>query len=512
MNDKIRKKLARRKRRIERRLNKNDNTGCERPMITASNIDYEIADRTHAIAAGGIGAMHLVAKKLGLVESIDRKLHLLKVHLPYHESDHVLNIAYNLLAGGACLEHLELRRNDEVYLDALGARRIPDPTTAGDFCRRFSAQDINALQEVFNETRLKVWQQQGDEFFEEAIIEADGTMVETTGECKQGMDINYKGQWGYHPLMISLANTGEPLYIVNRSGNRPSHEGAAEYVDKSITICRRAGFLKIKLRGDTDFTQTAYLDDWDDQGDVTFVFGIDAMPNLYKKAENLPKTAWKRLRRRSKYEVKTKPRARPTNVKEQVVKEREFTNIRLVKEYVAEFKYSPALCKKTYRVVVVWKDLEVTQGQKKLFDDSKCFFYITNDWEASAEEIVFDANDRCNQENLIGQHKSGVRSLTAPVDTLLSNWAYMVMAGLAWSMKAWSALLLPEAGRWKERRRTEKWTLLQMDFLTFRNAIINMPAQIVHGGRRIVVRLLSWNRWQPVFFRLLDQLRLPLRC
>ena len=512
MNDKIRKKLARSKRRIEQRLNKNDNTGCERPMITASNIDYEIADRTHAIAAGGIGAMHLVAKKLGLVESIDRKLHLLKVHLPYHESDHVLNIAYNLLAGGACLEHLELRRNDEVYLDALGARRIPDPTTAGDFCRRFSARDINALQEVFNETRLKVWQQQGDEFFEEAIIEADGTMVETTGECKQGMDINYKGQWGYHPLMISLANTGEPLYIVNRSGNRPSHEGAAEYLDKSITICRRAGFLKIKLRGDTDFTQTAYLDDWDDQGDVTFVFGIDAMPNLYKKAENLPKTAWKRLRRRSRYEVKTTPRARPANVKEQVVKEREFTNIRLVKEYVAEFKYSPALCKKTYRVVVVWKDLEVTQGQKKLFDDSKCFFYITNDWEASAEEIVFDANDRCNQENLIGQHKSGVRSLTTPVDTLLSNWAYMVMAGLAWSMKAWSALLLPEAGRWKERRRTEKRTLLRMDFVTFRNAMINMPAQIVRRGRRIVVRLLSWNRWQPVFFRLLDQLRLPLRC
>jgi len=512
VNDKIRKKLARSKRRIEQRLNKNDNTGCERPMITASNIDYEIADRTHAIAAGGIGAMHLVAKKLGLVESIDRKLHLLKVHLPYHESDHVLNIAYNLLAGGACLEHLELRRNDEVYLDALGARRIPDPTTAGDFCRRFSARDINALQEVFNETRLKVWQQQGDEFFEEAIIEADGTMVETTGECKQGMDINYKGQWGYHPLMISLANTGEPLYIVNRSGNRPSHEGAAEYLDKSITICRRAGFLKIKLRGDTDFTQTAYLDDWDDQGDVTFVFGIDAMPNLYKKAENLPKTAWKRLRRRSRYEVKTTPRARPTNVKEQVVKEREFTNIRLVKEYVAEFKYSPALCKKTYRVVVVWKDLEVTQGQKKLFDDSKCFFYITNDWEASAEEIVFDANDRCNQENLIGQHKSGVRSLTTPVDTLLSNWAYMVMAGLAWSMKAWSALLLPEAGHWKERRRTEKQTLLRMDFVTFRNAMINMPAQIVRRGRRIVVRLLSWNRWQPVFFRLLDQLRLPLRC
>ena len=512
MNAKIRKKLSQSKRRLERRLNKNDNSGCERPMITASNIDYQIAGRTRAVAAGGLGAMHLVARKLGLAGTIDRRLQLLKVHLPYHESDHVLNIAYNLLAGGACLEHLELRRNDEVYLDALGARRIPDPTTAGDFCRRFAAHDIDVLQEVFNETRLKVWRQQPDAFFDEAMLEADGTMVETTGECKQGIDVNYQGQWGYHPLLVSLANTAEPLYLVNRSGNRPSHEGAAEYFDKSIALCRRAGFRKIKLRGDTDFTQTAHLDDWDDQGDVRFVFGINAMPNLYEIAEHLPKQAWKRLCRRAKYEVQTTLRARPANVKEQVVRDREFENIRLVKEYVAEFKYSPTLCQKTYRVVVVRKDLEVTRGQKKLFDDARCFFYITNDWKATAEEIVFDANDRSNQENLIQQHKSGVRSLTAPVDNLVSNWAYMVVAGLAWSLKAWAALLLPETGRWKERRGAEKRRLLRMDFATFCNAMIQMPAQIVHGGRRIVYRLLSWSRWQQTLFRLLDQLRLPLRC
>ena len=512
MNGKIRKKLAQSKRRIERRLDRNNNAGCLRPMFTASNIQYDIADRTQAIAAGGIGAMHLVAKKLGLVESIDRHLHLLKVHLPYHESDHVLNIAYNLLAGGGCLEHLELRRNDENYLDAMGARRIPDPTTAGDFCRRFAPHDINTLQEVFNEARLKVWRQQPEAFFAEAVIDADGTMVETTGECKQGIDINHKGQWGYHPLIVSLANTGEPLYIVNRSGARPSHEGAAEYIDKSIALCRRAGFRRIKLRGDTDFTQTAQLDRWDDQDDVGFVFGIDAMPNLYELAENLPIQAWKRLRRQAKYEVKTRPRERPENFKEQIIQEREFTNIRLQREYVAEFPYRPTLCKKTYRVVVVWKELEVTRGQEKLFDDSKCFFYIANDWASPAEAIVFDANDRCDQENLIQQHKSDVRSLTAPLDNLVSNWAYMVMASLAWSLKAWASLLLPETGRWKEKRIAEKRTLLRMDFTTFRHAVINMPAQIVRGGRRITYRLLCWNRWQPTFFRLLDQLRLPLRC
>ena len=506
----IQQQLAHRKGRIEQRLDKNDNRGCEQPMMTASNIHYEIADRTQAVAAGGIGAIHLMVKKLGLDDAIDKGLQLFKIHLPYHESDHVLNIAYNILAGGTCLEHLELLRNNEAYLDALGARRIPDPTTAGDFCRRFTPADINGLQDVFNETRIKVWKQQPDSFFDEAVIDADGTMVETTGECKEGMDISFKGQWGYHPLLVSLANTGEPLFTVNRSGNRPSYEGAAKYLDRSIALCRRGGFRRIKLRGDTDFTQTAHLDRWDKDG-VTFVFGIDAMPNLYDIVENLPRREWKRLERRVKREVKTAARQRPKNVKEEIVEEREFENIHLIGEWVTEFEYQPVKCKKPYRIVAVWKDLEITRGQKVLFEDAKCFFYITNDWDSEPEAIVFDANDRCNQENLIEQHKNGVHAFTAPVDNLESNWAYMVMASLAWSLKAWAALLLPERGRWKDKHRREKYKLLRMEFTTFRNAFINIPAQIVRTGGRIVYRLLSWNGSQNVFFRLLDQLRLPMR-
>ncbi len=511
MNASVRKQIERRKRRIAVRLDRDDNRGCDRPIMTASNIHYEIAERSRGTHAGGIGAIHLLVKKLGLDQTIDRYLEVLKIHHPYHESDHVLNIAYNLLAGGTCLEHLELLRNNEAYLDALGARRVPDPTTAGDFCRRFGPAEIFLLQEIFNATRQKVWRQQPAPFLEEAILDADGTPVETSGECKEGMDINYKGQWGYHPLVISLANTAESLYVVNRSGNRPSHEHAAIYFDRAITLCRQAGFKKILLRGDTDFTQTEHLDRWDADG-VRFIFGIDAMPNLCEIAENLPEEAWKELRRRPKYEVRTGPRRRPVNVKQQVVEEREFEDIRLVKEYVAEFRYRPGQCRKAYRVVVVWKDLEVHRGQKKLFDDARCFFYITNEEEKPAEEIVFGANDRCNQENLLQQLKSGVRSLSAPVDNLYSNWAYMVMASLAWSLKAWAALLLPEGGRWQEKHREEKGKLLRMDFATFRHALVNVPAQIVRTGRKIVYRLLAWNPWQHVFFRLLDRLCQPLRC
>jgi len=129
-----------------------------------------------------------------------------------------------------------------------------------------------------------------------------------------------------------------------------------------------------------------------------------------------------------------------------------------------------------------------------------------------AGEVVFLANDRCNQENLIAQLKGGVRALHAPVDNLLSNWAYMVMASLAWSLKAWSALMLPEEGRWAERHGEEKRKVLRMDFATFRRALIAVPAQVARTGRRIVCRLLAWNPWQHVFFRLLDRLARPLRC
>ncbi len=507
MNARIRKKLARRKRRIQKRLDKSDLRDCAKPMLTASNIQYEIGDRGRGVVYGGIGAMHLLVRKLGLAEAIDRRLHLLKIHLPYHESDHVLNLAYNALCDGTCLEDIELRRNDEVFLDALGARRIPDPTTAGDFCRRFQPEDVHTLLDIFNDIRIKAWAGQPDEFFAQARIDADGTLVGTTGECKQGMDIAYNGTWGYHPLVVSLANTGEILSLLNRSGNRPSHEDAAAEIDRAIRVCRQGGFRQILVRGDTDFTQSQHLDRWDDDT-VQFIFGINAMPNLNYLADSLAAEAWQTLTRPPRYQVQTESRTRPQNVKEQIVVEREFQNIRLVSEDVAECDYRPTACRKSYRLIVVRKNLSVEKGETVLFDDYRYFFYLTNDRTNSAAEIVLRANDRCNQENLHAQLKHGVCALQAPVDNLVSNWAYMVMTALAWNLKAWLALQLPEQpGRWAERHRAEKQTVLTMEFKTFVNAFVRLPCQIIRTSRKLVYRLLSWNPWQPVLFRVLDVLR-----
>ncbi|MDP6719144.1 MAG: IS1380 family transposase [Pirellulaceae bacterium] len=495
-----------RKRSIEQRIDRRIPDDTSQPMFSASNIHFELAERTHAITYGGIGLVHQLALESGLVEAIDKNLHLLKIHVPYHESDHVLNIAYNAMCEGRCLEDIELRRNDETFLDALGTDRIPDPTTEGDFCRRFiSSYQIDRLHDAIDVARLNVWSKQPDAFFDQATIDMDGHLVKTTGKCKEGMDISYDGTWGYHPLVLSLAETGEVLRLVNRSGNRPSHEGAADQCDRVIHLCRSAGFRQIVLRGDTDFSQTEHLDRWDKEG-VVFRFGYDAMPNLIEKADKLPEKTWKRLKRPPAYEVRTERRSRPDKVKDDIVREREFDVLRLQSEEVAEFKYRPTACKKTYRMIVVRKNISVEKGENRLFDEVRYFFYITNDRESTPSEVVFSCNDRCNQENLIEQLSNGVRAFRAPVDNLMSNWAYMLMTSLAWNLKAWLALWLPESGRWATQHRAQKQQVLKMEFRKFVNYFMKIPCQIIHSGRRVIYRLLNWNPWLGVFRRLVVEL------
>lgn len=505
MKPSISKRLRNAKRQVERRLD-GPRGDQGKPMFATSNLRVELADKVRGIGTGGIGLVHRLAEEIGLVTAIDRRLHLLKIHMPYHESDHVLNLAYNALCDGTRLEDIELRRNDEVFLDALGTERIPDPTTAGDFCRRFDEADIRSLMRAADDARLNVWARQPKEFLDRATIDLDGTLVVTTGECKAGMEISYKGTWGYHPLLVSLAETGEVLRLVNRPGNRPSHEGAAEEADEAIDLCRRAGFRKIVLRGDTAFSQSERLDAWDADG-VTFYFGFPAMPNLEEIADNLPKTAWQKLFREPRYEVRTEARRKPKNVKQRIVRRRGFEVFRLRGEDYAEFEYAPTACEQSYRIIVLRKNISHEKGERRLFDEIRYFFYITNDWAIHADDVVFEANDRCDQENLIAQLAGGVRALSAPVDNLYSNWAYMVATSLAWNLKAWWALWLPEEGRWREKHQAEKRQVLRMEFKTFLNAFLKIPCQILRSGRRLIYRVLHYNPHLPIFFRLCRVLR-----
>lgn len=490
--------LEKRKYKLAKRLERKQYPDRPQPMFTARNIHYEMAERIQAVDCGGLGAFHLLAANSGLIKAIDNRLHLLKQHKPYHESDHVMNIAYNTLTGGTCLDDLELRRNDETYMDALGAERIPDPTTAGDFSRRFSAYDVVELMEAANSIRPKIWSKRlSRQERKLALIDLDGTIAPTWGECKQGMGLSYKGQWGYHPLVVSLANTMEPLYLVNRPGNRVSHDGAIPWIDRAVALVRQS-FDQVCLRGDTDFALTANFDRWTDNG-VLFAFGIDAMPNLVKIAEGFERSCWKSLPRSKKQPAHSIPRRHPRNVKEDIVVAKKYRNIILRDEQVAQFFYQPTKCNRPYRVIALRKNLAVKEGQLSLWDDIRYFFYITNVEDMSMPEVVQFCNERCNQENLIEQLKNGISALRMPVDALESNWAYMVMASLAWTLKAWFALLV--------RKADQRETLLRMEFRRFLNGLIRIPIQIVSTGRKILYRVLGYNQWTAQFLSTFADIR-----
>ena len=496
MSRKYPKIIRNRKQRIARRLKPHAWPEQEQPMFAGSNIHYEMADKTQAMGCGGIGAIHLLCQRIGLVDLLNEKVAVLKRHLPYHESDHVLNIAYNILAGGVRMEDIELRRQDECFLDGLGAQRLPDPTTAGDFMRRFKPEDIAALMDAINEARQRVWKKQPKGFLSQAVIDVDGTIAGTLGECKKGMDISYKGIWGYAPLIVSLANTKEVLYLVNRPGNAVSHAGASAWIDRAIDLVKpHAG--RVHLRGDTDFSLTGKFDEWDQAG-VTFNFGMDASPTLKALAEDLSEAQWRGLTRVLP-DIKTEPRESPENVKEQIVRERGFTNQRLENEEVAEFDYQPGKCQTSYRMVVLRKNLSIERGEHVLFDEIRYFFYITNRRDLGWDEVVQDANERCNQENVIEQLKNGVSAMRMPVQDLESNWAYMVMAALAWNLKAWFGLMVPD--------RERGLTLVKMEFRSFLGAILLVPAQIIRTGRKIIYRIMGYNGWLKDLFATWERLR-----
>jgi len=150
-------------------------------------------------------------------------------------------------------------------------------------------------------------------------------------------------------------------------------------------------------------------------------------------------------------------------------------------------------------MVVVRKNLTVEKGEARLLEDIRYFLYITNDREMTVEELVFSANDRCNQEHVSGQLKSGVNAYRVPSDGLNSNWAYISIAALAWNVKAWFGLMA--------RTTNLRNTILRMEFKTFVNAFILIPCQIVNTGRKLIYRVLTYSRSLEDFFSIFDCIR-----
>lgn len=451
----------------------------------------EVSERYSGTSFGGLASIKSLSSTLELDKNINEHVSLLKVRRGYAESDHVLAMAYNIFHGGQTLDDVERMRGDQACLDMLDASSISDPTTLGDFCRRFTSESCWSLQDGINQTRLNVWKCQPSSFFKRATIDADGVVTETGSECSEGVEYNgHKKIWGYHPLVVSLAETSEPLFIVNRPGARPSHEGAHSAFDKSISLCQKAGFESIVLRGDTDFSQTKYLDGWDKEG-VGFVFGMDAHQGLVSRAEEVNSEDWELLTRKSRDVPEEKQRRKQHRFKDDIVFEKGYRNLELEREDIAEVAYSPQACQKQYRLIILRKTIRVNRGAELLMPEVRYFFYISNLSDHSPREIVKEANDRCNQENLNSHLKRGVHALRAPLKTTTSNWAYMIATALAWSLKAWFALMGSFEATSPQSQQAVRRKFLTMEFRTFFFELICIPSLVIKKGRQMIVRFLS---------------------
>jgi hypothetical protein len=495
------------------KVNKNKN-----PVIEPVQSSVRISQDENITSFTGIAVALKIINNCGLPEEINGKLNLLKINKPYLESDHILSIVLNVLCGGKTLDDIDLIRKDTSFLNSINASSLPAPTTAGDFCRRFTAPDVELLMDSINKCRINVWKKtQNEDFFKIAICDIDGTLANTDGRCKERMDINYKGDWGYHPLVISFASTGEILFIMNREGSSVSHEDAEIWIEKCAKMLFEAGFKRVQFRGDTDFSLTSYFDYWTSKG-IEFVYGYDAKPSLVEIAQAIPKDDWESFERCGKNVDNNVTRQNQENHKRNRVIDREYSRKTTVKEEFIEFPYSPDKCKETYNMVALKKKIDVYKGDKIIESEDKYFFYITNDPNLNPLEVIKNSNDRCNQENTIGDVKKGTNCFYLPMNTFESNWVWMVCTALAWSVKAWFAFFLNIQEKkissddkiifWPEKsnKPTTSELILKMEFKKFLNNFIKLRSKMLLGVKKIYYEVVEYNEYLFSFVSLFNAL------
>jgi hypothetical protein len=462
-------------------------------------LHVEVADRSTVTPYGGLALASAFLRRFRVAQAIDERVHVLKLHLPYHESDHVIAQALNLYAGGTCIEDQAVLQHDEGVLRMLGACRIPDPTTAGDFLRRFEERrnrgSLAGLRAAIDTVQGEVWGKLAGKKRRKrdwAVVDLDGHTKTLYGVQKDGADFDHKGRWSYNVLLASLAGTGECLAVRNRPGNVRSSEGAAELLEETLPRVK-GRFAKVLVRADSDFDRRDVREACEAEG-ACFAFVAREATNRLSWAEAIPESAWKPFRTRAHREQQARrsaagfvARRKKRNRRRRRARERGYTNLQLVRQWVAEIPWTPSGSTKTYRMVLRRQLIEESD-QEHLFDFYRYRYVVTNlptSW--SAEEVIDATYQRCDQENVIEQMGSGVALWRMPVAEFEGNSAWLEIGRLAWNLGKWIAqLALPaEVVRWEWKR--------------YRQAFVYLAVEVVHRSRQ------RWLRFSPAH-RFLDQL------
>jgi hypothetical protein len=449
-------------------------------------VRIRIQPRGQVTPYGGLGLAHALVQGLGLPRAIDRGVPIFKLHRPYYESDHVLTHTYNLFAGGDCIEDIASLQASEAFQHLVGACRVPDPTTAGDFLRRFEPAHLDRLQKVFDDAHEKVWKALPRKQRRVATVDLDSTIKEVYGECKQGADFSYTGKWSYHPLLVSLEETNECLRLINRPGNRTSMEGADTALAEVLARLVRC-FDQVRVRGDSACYQQTLIRACDAEPQVRFAFVMKTCPQLVARAEALPPEAYHRFDGERPEEAARKARAqarrRRHRTRRSRARARGYRTLRTTEQWVAEFRYRPSWAKREYRVIVRRQTVATSQGQQRLFAKVHYRFVITTIEEGSPTDVVRFAYGRCAQENTIEQLKNGIAAMKMPTGELRANAVFLMAGQLAWNLRAWLSLLaLPrESLHWEWKR--------------FRHAFVYVAAQVGTRARSALATISASHRF-----------------
>jgi len=465
----------------------------------------EVDERSEVTPYGGVALATEFIRRFKIAERIDRNVKVFRVHLPYRESDHVLVQTLNLYVGGTCIEDVANLQHSEAVRRIIGACRIPDPTTAGDFLRRLHEQEyqLPGLRRAVDEVQAEVWRRlrrgRGKRNEEWAIVDVDGHIKPLYGVQKEGAEF-YKSTWCYQPLVVSLAGSAECLAIRNRPGNVRSSDGTADVLDVVLPQVRARG-SKMLVRGDSDF----------DRGDVRaacdragayFAFVGREFKDRPKLVEEIDEAQWKPFRTRAHRELVERrtrpsfaPRRKKPNRRRQCARAHNFKEKQLVKQWLTEVDQIDA-AGKPYRLVIRRQLIEHREGQRFLFDEYRYRYIVTSlPASVSTQEVVDLTYERCDQENVIEQLGSGLAAWRMPVAEFDGNSAWLEIARLAWNLGKWIAQLAlpPEVVRWEWKR--------------FRQAFVYVAAQVIRRSRQIVLRLSAAHRWYQLLVAAHQQLQ-----
>ena len=457
----------------------------------------EVDHRSEVTPYGGLALFTALARRFRVAERLDAAVQVFKIHLPYHEADHILAIAANLFVGGTCLEDQANLQQSEAARRMLGAVRVPDPTTAGDFLRRFDTWEtqgsLDALRRAHDEIQRDVGRavkkRRGK--MPLATVDLDGHFKVLCGVKKEGADFNYRREWCYHPLLVSLAQTGECLAIRNRPGNVRSSQDAAAVLNEVLPQVRERA-EHVLVRGDSDFDRQDVRDAASKHDAFYASVGREqtgrpeiamAIPDSAYRPF-LPR-AWRAVERRCS-KTNYRARRRKQNRRRRRAQDRNYKELRLVEQQIAEVSIRPGGATKDYRLIVRRQLIKVLKGQQPLFTQYR-YRYVVTDLPGSAEDVIDETYMRCDQEKIIQQLGAGLAAWRMPVAEFEGNAAWLEIARLAWNIAKWIALLaLPaEAIRWEWKR--------------FRQALVYVAAQVLRRSRQVTVRLSASHRFHRLF-------------